>query len=70
MMHKGRCITQYLHKTYNRQFTSQQYTERLLATGTKISMDGKGRALDNIYTESLWRSVKYEEVYLKDYTTP
>lgn len=49
------------------QFTSQMFTERLLQHGIKISMDGKGRALDNIFVERLWRSVKYEEVYLKDY---
>lgn len=36
----------------------------------QISMDGKGRALDNIFTERLWRTVKYEEVYLKDYASP
>lgn len=36
----------------------------------QISMDGKGRALDNIFTERLWRSVKYEEVYLHEYTSP
>ena len=52
------------------QFTSPQYAERLLAAGTKISMDGRGRALDNIFTERLWRTIKYEEVYLKDYATP
>lgn len=51
-------------------FTSPLYTQRLLAKGVKISMDGRGRALDNIFTERLWRSVKYEEVYLKDYQTP
>ena len=51
-------------------FTSPQYTERLLAAGVQISMDGKGRALDNIFTERLWRTVKYEEVYLNDYQTP
>lgn len=49
------------------QFTSQAFTERLLAEGIRISMDGRGRALDNIFVERLWRSVKYEEVYLKDY---
>ena len=37
--------------------------------GTKISMDSRGRALDNTFTERLWRSVKYEEVYLKEYVT-
>src|SRR6202011_6133391 len=49
------------------QFTSQEFTGRLLAQGVVISMDGRGRALDNIFIERLWRSVKYEEVYLKEY---
>jgi putative transposase len=51
-------------------FTSQQYLDRLLAADIQISMDGKGRALDNVFTERLWRSVKYEEVYLHDYNSP
>lgn len=51
-------------------FTSPQVTQPLLAAGVQISMDGKGRALDNIFTERLWRSVKYEEVYLADYANP
>jgi putative transposase len=51
-------------------FTSPQYIQRLLAANVQISMDGKGRALDNIFTERLWRTVKYEEVYLHDYQTP
>ncbi len=51
-------------------FTSPQYTALLLAKEVRISMDGKGRAFDNIFTERLWRSVKYEEVYLHDYLTP
>jgi len=51
-------------------FTSPQYIERLQAVAVQISMDGKGRALDNIFTERLWRTIKYEEVYLHDYTTP
>ena len=51
-------------------FTSRQYIERLLAAGVQVSMDGKGRALDNVFVERLWRTVKYEEVYLKDYTSP
>jgi len=51
-------------------FTSPRYTEKLLAASTQISMDGKGRALDNILTERLWRTVKYEEVYLKSYASP
>jgi putative transposase len=49
------------------QFTSQEFTERLRQQGISISMDGRGRALDNVFVERLWRTVKYEEVYLKDY---
>jgi putative transposase len=49
------------------QFTSEEFTQRLENAGVLISMDGRGRAMDNIFTERLWRSVKYEEVYLKDY---
>lgn len=51
------------------QFTSQEYLERLKAAHVRISWDGRGRALDNIFVERLWRSVKYEEVFLKDYHT-
>ncbi len=49
------------------QFTSVNFTGRLAAAGIKISMDGRGRALDNIFVERLWRSVKHEDVYLKGY---
>ncbi len=49
------------------QFTSERFTSLLRAAGVQISMDGRGRALDNVFVERLWRSVKYEEVYLKDY---
>lgn len=51
-------------------FTTPQYLDRFLAVGSQISMDGRGRAMDNIFTERLWRSVKYEEVYLNEYVTP
>ncbi|NCB40872.1 MAG: IS3 family transposase [Erysipelotrichia bacterium] len=51
------------------QFTSDQFTGVLKARGVKISMDGKGRWVDNVFIERLWRSVKYEEVYLKAYQT-
>ena len=51
-------------------FTSPPYTQRLLVKDVAISMDGRGRALDNIFTERLWRTVKYEEVYLHEYQTP
>jgi putative transposase len=50
-------------------FTSPQYTDLLKAAGVRISMDGRGRALDNIFTERLWRTVKYEHIYLHDYTS-
>ena len=51
------------------QFTSQAFTARLKEGGIRISMDGRGRALDNVFVERLWRTVKYEEVYLRDYQT-
>jgi putative transposase len=49
------------------QFTSTEFVNRLKAADIRISWDGRGRALDNIFVERLWRSVKYEEVYIKDY---
>jgi putative transposase len=51
-------------------FTSPKYLERLQREEIKISMDGRGRARDNIFTERLWRTLKYEEVYLQDYASP
>ena len=51
-------------------FTSPQYTQLLLDAEVQISMDGKGRALDNIFIERLWRTVKYEDIYLHDYAKP
>ena len=51
-------------------FTSPPYCQLLQAANVQISMDGKGRALDNIFTERLWRTVKYEEVYIHEYTSP
>jgi putative transposase len=51
-------------------FTSDWYVRRLQEQGVKISMDGKGRALDNIFTERFWRTLKYEDAYLKDYESP
>jgi len=52
------------------QYTSDDYTSLLGGLGVKISMDGRGRCLDNVFTERLWRSLKYQEVYLKEYATP
>jgi putative transposase len=51
-------------------FTSPQYTEIVLGAGVKVSMDGRGRALDNIFTERLWRSVKYECVFINELESP
>lgn len=51
-------------------FTSPKYLERLQNVNIKISMDGRGRARDNIFTERLWRTLKYEEVYLHEYASP
>lgn len=50
-------------------FTSEQFLNPLLRRQVKISMDGRGRCLDNIFTERLWRTVKYENVFLKSYRT-
>ena len=51
------------------QFTTNRFTGPLLEKGIRVSMDGRGRALDNIFVERLWRSVKYEKVYLNDFQT-
>jgi putative transposase len=52
------------------QFTSPKYTALSEGAGVQISMDGRGRFVDNIFTERLWRNIKYEEVYLHEYTNP
>ena len=68
-----RALTQNTPKIFNTdqgsQFTSLVFTSRLEQKGIAISQDGRGRALDNIFVERLWRSVKYEEVYPKAYTS-
>jgi putative transposase len=51
------------------QFTSTEWTSRLLDLGVKISMDGRGRWMDNVFIERLWRSLKYEEIYLREHAT-
>ncbi len=51
------------------QFTSQAWIERVESAGSLVSMDGRGRVFDNIFIERLWRSVKYEDIYLHDYAT-
>jgi putative transposase len=51
------------------QFTAAAYTGRLESAGVAVSMDGRGRALDNVFVERLWRSVKYEDIYIQGYDT-
>ena len=51
------------------QFTSREHTDKLRSHGIAISMDGKGRAIDNVMIERLWSTLKYEDVYLKEYET-
>ena len=52
------------------QYTAQAFTERLELAGVAISMDGRGRWMDNVFVERLWRTVKYEYIYLHDHATP
>lgn len=61
---------EYSNQDQGSQFTSKNYIATWDQDYTKISMDGRGRCMDNIFTERLWRTVKYEEVYLKSYETP
>jgi putative transposase len=61
------CSPEIFNTDQGSQFTSALFVNRLTASGIRISMDGRGRALDNVFIERLWRTVKYEEVYLKDY---
>ena len=65
----GRCPSIF-NTDQGRQFTSEAFTGVLTEAGIAISMDGVGRAFDNIMVERLWRTVKYEDVYLRDYETP
>ena len=51
------------------QFTAEAFTGRLESAGVAVSMDGRGRALDNVFVERLWRSVKYEDIYIQGYDT-
>ena len=66
----GRAVPEIINSDQGSHFTSGRFTDRVIAAGARVSMDGRGRYMDNIFTERLWRSVKYEEVYLADYETP
>ena len=63
----GICFSSSAHRRF---LEWTQFVMRLLAKEVAVSMDGRGRAMDNIFAERLWRTVKYEEVYLHDYATP
>jgi putative transposase len=66
----GMATPDILNSDQGSQLTSADFTGRLETAGVKISMDSRGRALDNVFVERLWCTVKYEEVYLKDDGTP
>ena len=65
----GRGRPELFNSDQGAQFTSEAFTGRLEREGVRVSMDGRGRVYDNIFIERLWRTVKYEEVYVKDYGT-
>lgn len=64
----ARAKPQIFNSDQGSQYTSTVFTQRLLEAEIQISMDGKGRCFDNIFIERLWRTLKYEDIYLKDYT--
>jgi putative transposase len=62
-----RLSTSSLGSDQGSQFTSEEWTSTLTGWGVRISMDGRGRWMDNVFIERLWRSIKYEDIYLRDY---
>jgi putative transposase len=66
----GLATPQIINSDQGSHFTSERFTGRFLSAGARISMDGRGRCMDNVFTERLWRTVKYEEVYLSEYGSP
>lgn len=64
------CTPEIFNSDQGSQFTSEAFTGPLLKAGVQISMDGKGRCLDNIFTERFWRTIKYEDIFIKDYSSP
>jgi putative transposase len=62
-------VPEFFNSDQGSQFTALAFTGRLEKAETRISMDGRGRAFDNIFVERLWRTVKYEDIYLKEYNT-
>jgi putative transposase len=61
------CAAQIVNSDQGSQFTSAEWIEAVQAAGMAVSHDGRGRALDNVMVERLWRTVKYEDIYLRDY---
>jgi putative transposase len=66
---QSKCLPEIMNTDQGSQFTSEEWTGELNRLGIAISMDGKGRWMDNVFIERLWRSVKYEEIYLKEHST-
>jgi len=68
----SKALPEIINSDQGSQYTSNAWVERILrqSSGIRISMDGRGRCMDNIFTERFWRSYKYEEVYLKEYESP
>jgi putative transposase len=60
-------VPQIISTDQGSRFTCSRFVEAVLDKGSKLSMDGKGRAIDNVFTERFWRTLKYEEVYLNEY---
>ena len=65
---KGKRLPEIFNTDQGSQFTSPEWTGKLESLGIKVSMDGKGRWMDNVFIERLWRSLKYEDVYLREYS--
>ena len=65
----GGCVPEIFNTDQGCQFTSQEWIARLTELRVRISMDGRGRWMDNVFIERLWRSVKYEDIYLREYAT-
>lgn len=63
------CVPGIFNTDQGSQFTSEEWTSQLTQWGVKISMDGRGRWMDNVFIERLWRSLKYEEIYLREHAT-
>lgn len=63
------CVPEIFNTDQGSQFTSEEWTSRLKGWGVQISMDGRGRWMDNVFIERLWRSIKYEEIYLREHAT-